>query len=103
MFNADFEGYVGGDLQQWYREKCTRAHLANSEMNKPRAQVRARRGLDYGQPRYDADVWDYLEPTTDKAKEFMPRWEQLDQIMLENGVWYQDDYQKKCGNTAQRR
>ncbi len=59
--------------------------------------------MDYGQPRCDADVRDYLGPPTDKAKEFRPRRDQLDQITLESEVGYQDGYQKKWGNTAQHR
>ncbi len=71
-------------------------------MNKPLSQVRARRGSDYWQPRCDAEVWDCLDPITDRAKEFTPRWVQLYQIMLENEVYYQDEYQSKWPN-AQRR
>ncbi len=57
MFQADFDGYVGGDLQKWKRGTRTRVRFANAEMSKPPAHIRARCGLDYGQLRYDADAW----------------------------------------------
>ncbi len=66
-------------------------------MNKLPARVRARRGFDYGCPRYDGDVWKYVEPSTERAKEFEPVWSQLDQEMAELEVHYFDEWVDKRG------
>ncbi len=72
LFKADFDAYMCGDMQQWEKGACTRVHLANEEMNKLPAHVSAKRGLDHGCPRCDGDVWRYIEPSTDRAKEVEP-------------------------------
>ena len=41
LFQADFDGYMGGDLQQWNRGARTRVKLLNTEMSKPPSHVRA--------------------------------------------------------------
>ncbi len=66
-------------------------------MNKLPSHVHARRGLDYGCPRYDADVWDYLEPPTERSNNSAPKWIQLDHIMTESEVRYLDEWQEKWG------
>ena len=94
---ADFDGHLGGDLQQWTRSACTLVQLANAEMNKLPSHVRARRGLDYGCLRYDGDVCKFQEPSTERAKEFDPKWIKLDLEMSEAGVYYLDEWQERQG------
>ncbi len=83
MSQADFDGCMGKGLQQWNRGACTRVKLADTEMSKPSAHTRARRGLDYGTPRYDADadLWQSVDPPTDRSKHFDPQWKELDMQM----------------------
>jgi hypothetical protein len=53
LFQADLDGYMGGDLQRWRRYAFNLVQLANVEMNKLRSHVRARRCQDRGCPRWD--------------------------------------------------
>ncbi len=39
LFQADFYGHVGGDLQQWNRAACAAVKLADAELSKPPAHV----------------------------------------------------------------
>ena len=97
VFQADSDGYVGGDWQQWRLNACTRVTLANMEMNKLPSHVRARRSLDHGCPRYDEEVWQFSEPSTERAKEFNPKWSKVDQELSEADAHYLDEWQKKHG------
>ncbi len=80
LFEAQFDGYTGRVLRQSNRGACTRVKLANMEMSKPPAHVRARRGLDHGVPRYDADVWQWYPPT-DRGAHFQPQGAEVDMQM----------------------
>ena len=74
---------------------------ARSEMNKPPAQVRARRGPDYRTPRYDEEVWTACPPSTDRSRHFIPQRNELDRMMDMHDVHDYDEYVAKCG--ARRR
>ena len=101
VFQADFDEYMGGDLQTCKSGACTRVKLADSEMSKPPSHVRARRGLDRGACRYDGDVWQWCEPSTDRSKHFNPQCAEVDAQMEKYDVHYQDEYIKRWG--ARRR
>ncbi len=51
-----------------------RVQLASVEMMKPPSHVRAKRGLDYGCPRCDEDVWQPMDPPITNASVFKPGW-----------------------------
>ncbi len=61
-------------MKQWRRNAFTRVQFANVEMNKLPSHVSAGRGLDYGCPRYDEEIWQPSEPSTDEAAESSPNW-----------------------------
>ncbi len=48
-------------------------------------------------PRYDAEVWQWLEPPTDRSKHFNPQWAEVDMQMERYGFYYQDEYIKRWG------
>ena len=97
LFQADFDGHMGRDLKQWNRGACARVKLANTEMSKPPADVRARRGLDHGAPRFDADVWQSCDPPSDRSAHLQPQWAEVDMQMDRYMVYYQDEYIKRWG------
>ena len=67
------------------------------EMTKAPSHIRARRGNWYGAPRYDEEVWQCLEPMAERAKDFNPKWEELNKEMKRCGVEYYDEYLDKFG------
>ncbi len=101
LFQDDFDGYMGGDMQEWNRGARTRVKLASSEMSRPPAHVQARRGPDCGLPRYEAEVWTPCPPTTERSRYFTPQWAELDHLMDRYDVHYYDEYVAKWG--AKRR
>ncbi len=50
---------------------------------------------DYGQPRFDADVWQWLDPPVDRSKHFDQQWKELDMQMERRGVYDHDEYNKR--------
>ncbi len=56
---SDFDGYCGGDVQQFWRKRQARVCIAKDEMFRPSAEHRRRMLEGWGSPRFDADVWSF--------------------------------------------
>ena len=88
LFVNDFDGYMGGDLVQQRRNVYTKAYVARRELERMPAHVRAKKGLTWGQPRFDAEVWECCPPVSERAKAFNPDWETVDREMGVRGYYY---------------
>ena len=93
LFQAQFDGWYGGDLQQYERYQYTRITGNIEEMYKPVSTHRLRVGGGPGTSRFDDDVWRCIAPSTARSKAFDPRWEELDRRLEESG----SEYTKRVG------
>ncbi len=83
LFMAQFDGYYGGDWEQYRKCKYTRTSVAENEMFMPGAAHRAKVGGGHGESRFDDDAWRCVMPMTDRSRLFEPHWAQLDTMMDE--------------------
>ena len=93
LFQSQFDGWYGGDLQQYERFQYTRVRGNIEEMYKPVSTHRLRVGGGAGTSRFDDDVWRFVEPSTSRSKAFNPHWEELDRRLRDTGA----EYTKRVG------
>ena len=88
LFQAQFDGWYGGDLKQYEKFKYTHVSGDVQETYKPDYRHRAQVGGGLGTARFDEDVWRCMEPVTQKSRAFEPEWEELDRRMDAAGSEY---------------
>ena len=83
LFQVQFDGWYGGDLEQYRRCQYTRVNGNVEEMYMPGRGHRTRIGGGHSTPRFNEDVWTCLEPATERSRNFDPQWDEVDRRMKE--------------------
>ena len=92
LFHMELDGCMGGDVVQYTKGSYTRVQPAQEEMRKP-----TNTSMLHGSPRFGVKVWSHFGPATPMARDFNPRWQELDRHMEVTNTQYRDGFEQYYG------